>query len=65
MTQVAKSTNSSRLAEAVDRILEKDIVVGAWAKISPVAIELLSLEARVVIVSVGAWEKVKNSKIWF
>jgi len=65
MAQVAKSTDSSSLAEVVNRILEKDIVADAWAKISPVAIELLSIEARVAIVSVGAWEKVKNNKIWF
>ncbi|MCY2992505.1 MAG: gas vesicle structural protein GvpA [Planctomycetota bacterium] len=36
----------------VDRILDKGIVVDAWVKVSLVGIELLSIEARVVIASV-------------
>ncbi len=52
MAKVAKSTDSSSLAEVVDRILDKGIVIDAWAKVSLVGIELLSVEARVVIASV-------------
>ncbi|TCO77362.1 gas vesicle protein GvpJ [Marinisporobacter balticus] len=47
-----KSTNASSLAEVLDRILEKGIVIDAWARVSLVGIELLSIEARVVIASV-------------
>jgi 4-hydroxy-3-methylbut-2-enyl diphosphate reductase IspH len=57
MAQVAKSTDSSSLAEVVDRILEKGIVVDAWAKISLVGIELVSIEARVVVASVETYLK--------
>jgi len=39
----------SSLAEVVDRILDKGIVIDVWAKVSLVGIELLSIEARVVI----------------
>src|ERR1035437_3098390 len=52
MAKVAKSTDSSSLAEVVDRILDKGIVIDAWVKVSLVGIELLSVEARVVIASV-------------
>ena len=45
MAKVAQSTNSSSLAEVVDRILDKGIVIDAWAKLSLVGIELLTLEA--------------------
>jgi hypothetical protein len=45
------------LAEVVDRILEKGIVVDAWAKISLVGIELVSIEARVVVASVETYLK--------
>ena len=57
MAKIQKSTDSSSLAEVVDRILEKGIVIDAWAKVSLVGIELLSVEARVVIASVETYLK--------
>jgi len=57
MAKVAKSTDSSSLAEVVDRILDKGIVIDAWVKVSLVGIELLSVEARVVIASVETYLK--------
>ena len=42
MANVQKSTDSSSLAEVVDRILDKGIVIDVWAKVSLVGIELLS-----------------------
>jgi len=57
MAKVAKSTDSSSLAEVVDRILDKGIVIDAWLKVSLVGIELLSVEARVVIASVETYLK--------
>ena len=57
MARVQKTTDSSSLAEVVDRILDKGIVIDAWAKVSLVGIELLSIEARVVIASVETYLK--------
>ncbi len=57
MARVQKSTDSSSLAEVVDRILDKGIVIDAWVKVSLVGIELLSIEARVVIASVETYLK--------
>jgi|TARA_B110000977_G_scaffold130698_1_gene166587 hypothetical protein len=57
MATVQNSTASSGLAEVVDRILDKGIVVDAWIKVSLVGIELLSIEARVVIASVETYLK--------
>jgi len=57
MAQVTKSTDSSSLAEVVDRILDKGIVIDAFAKVSLVGIELLSIEARVVVASVETYLK--------
>lgn len=57
MATVTKSTDSSSLAEVVDRILEKGIVIDAWAKVSLVGIELLAIEARVVVASVETYLK--------
>lgn len=50
-----KSTDSSSLVEVIDRILDKGIVVDLWARVNLVGIELLSIEARVVIASVRTW----------
>lgn len=57
MAKIQKATDSSSLAEVVDRILDKGIVIDAWVKISLVGIELLSIEARVVIASVETYLK--------
>ena len=57
MARVAKSCDSSGLAEVVDRILDKGIVIDAWVRVSLVGIELLSIEARVVIASVETYLK--------
>ena len=57
MAKINKSTDSSSLAEVVDRILDKGIVIDAWVKVSLVGIELLSVEARVVIASVETYLK--------
>ena len=54
---VEKSMSSSSLVEVIDRILDKGVVVDVWARLSLVGIELLALEARVVIASVETFLK--------
>ena len=54
---VEKSMASSSLVEVVDRILDKGIVIDAWVRVSLVGIELLAIEARVVIASVETYLK--------
>jgi len=50
-----KSVDASSLAEVIDRILDKGIVIDVWARVALVGIELLAVEARVVISSVETW----------
>lgn len=52
---IQKSTDSSSLAEVVDRILDKGVVIDLYARVSLVGIELITIEARVVIASVDTW----------
>jgi len=54
---VEKAIASSSLVEVVDRILDKGIVVDAWVRISLVGIELLAVEARVVVAGVDTFLK--------
>lgn len=57
MANVHKTNDSNSLAEVIDRILDKGIVVDAWARVSLVGIEILSIEARVVVASVDTYLK--------
>lgn len=54
---IEKNMASSSLAEVVDRILDKGIVIDAWARVSLVGIELVAIEARVVVASVETYLK--------
>jgi len=54
---VEKTNSSSSLAEVIDRILDKGIVIDVWARVSLVGIELLAIEARIVIASVETYLK--------
>ncbi len=54
---VEKAIASSSLVEVVDRILDKGVVVDAWVRVSLVGIEILAIEARVVVASVETYLK--------
>jgi hypothetical protein len=54
---IEKVNASSSLAEVVDRILDKGIVVDAWVRVSLVGIELLAVEARIVVAGVDTYLK--------
>jgi gas vesicle structural protein len=45
------------LVEVLDRVLDKGIVVDVWARVSLVGIEILAVEARVVVASVETYLK--------
>ena len=48
---------SSGLAEVLDRILDKGLVLDAWVRVSLLGLEILTVEARVVIASVETYLK--------
>ncbi|MFC4167918.1 gas vesicle structural protein GvpA [Teichococcus aestuarii] len=52
---INKSLASSSLAEVIDRILDKGIVVDAFLRVALVGIELLAVEIRVVVASVETY----------
>lgn len=57
MARVKESPGSGTLAEVIDLILDKGIVIDAWVRVSLVGIEILTIEARVVIASVDTYLK--------
>lgn len=54
---VQSSMGGSGLAEVVDRILDKGLVVDAWVKVSLLGLELITVEARVVVAGVETYLK--------
>ena len=54
---VEKSMAGASLAEVLDRILDKGLVIDAWVRLSLVGIELFSIEARAVVASVETYLK--------
>lgn len=54
---VEKTIGSSSLVEVVDRILDKGVVIDIWARVSLVGIELVAVEARIVVASVETYLK--------
>jgi hypothetical protein len=54
---VEKAIGSSSLVEVIDRILDKGVVIDAWVRVSLVGIEILAVEARVVVASVETYLK--------
>jgi len=49
------------LIDVLDRVLDKGIVVDAWIKLSLVGVDLLTLEARVVIASLETYLKYSDT----
>ncbi len=54
---IETSGGSSSLVEVIDRVLDKGIVIDAFARVSLVGIELISIEARVVVASIETYLK--------
>ena len=52
---VSRTQDSSGLAEVLDRILDKGMVIDVWARVNLVGIEILTVEARVVIACVDTF----------
>lgn len=50
-----RTTSSGSLVDVIDRILDKGLVIDAWVRVSLVGIELLTIEARVVVASVNTY----------
>ncbi|MEU2001216.1 gas vesicle protein GvpJ [Rhodococcus sp. NPDC019627] len=52
---VGGGPSSSSLADVVDTILDKGLVIDAYVRVSLVGIELLTIDARVVVASVDTY----------
>ena len=48
---------SAGLVDVLDRVLDKGIVIDAWVRVSLVGIDLITVEARVVVASIDTYLK--------
>jgi len=54
---VERHPGGTSLIDVLDRVLDKGIVIDAWVRISLVGIDLITVEARVVIASIDTYLK--------
>ena len=53
--QIERSPGTSNVIDILDRVLDKGIVIDAWVRISAVGIELVTIEARIVVASISTY----------
>lgn len=54
---VERAPGGTSLIDVLDRILDKGIVIDAWVRISLVGIDLITVEARVIVASIDTYLK--------
>jgi hypothetical protein len=54
---VERAPGGTSLIDVLDRVLDKGIVIDAWVRISLVGIDLITVEARVVVASIDTYLK--------
>jgi hypothetical protein len=52
---VERAAGGTSLIDVLDRILDKGIVIDAWIRVSLVGIDLITVEARVVVASIDTY----------
>ena len=52
---VERAAGGTSLIDVLDRVLDKGIVIDAWVRVSLVGIDLLTIEARVVVASIESY----------
>jgi gas vesicle structural protein len=50
-----RSAGDTSLIDVLDRVIDKGIVIDAWVRVSLVGINLLTVEARVVVASIETY----------
>jgi len=51
----AQPSNGASVIDVLDHVLDKGIVIDAWVKVSLVGIDLLTVEARVLVASIETY----------
>ena len=60
---VERASGGTSLIDVLDRVLDKGIVIDAWVRVSLVGIDLLTVEARVVVASIDTYIKYSEAVV--
>jgi hypothetical protein len=58
---VERAAGGTSLIDVLDRVLDKGIVIDAWVRVSLVGIDLITVEARVVVASIDTYLKYSDA----
>ena len=54
---IERAAGGTSLIDVLDRVLDKGIVIDAWVRVSLVGIDLITVEARIVVASIDTYLK--------
>ena len=52
-----RAAGGTSLIDVLDRVLDKGIVIDAWVRVSLVGIDLITVDARIVVASIDTYLK--------
>ncbi len=52
---VERAPGNSSLVDVFDRVLDKGIVIDAWVRVSLMGIDLVTIDARIVVASIATY----------
>jgi hypothetical protein len=55
MPELQRHSTSTSVIDVLDHVLDKGIVIDAWVRVSVVGIDLITVEARVVVASIETY----------
>jgi hypothetical protein len=57
MSPADRPSSGASIVDVLDRVLDKGIVIDAWVRVSLVGIDLLTVEARVLVASIETYKQ--------
>jgi hypothetical protein len=61
VASLERATTDDSVIDVLDRVLDKGIVVDAWMRLAVVGIDLTTVQARVVVASIGTYLTYANA----
>lgn len=59
---VERTPGGTSLIDALDRVLDKGIVIDGWVRVALVGIDLITEEARIVVASIETWLRYADAR---
>jgi gas vesicle structural protein len=61
MSELQRGSTSTSVIDVLDHVLDKGIVIDAWLRVSVLGIDLITVEARVVVASIETYWSRKDA----